>query len=209
MGVDLGLWRMITTSSYYGYGDSCFRTAVDDFHEAEGWIADQIQRGSYWLLSRTRECNANIIALEDFQFNTSNLSLFQEIIITLSNEIKRLAEMNSLQVEVVNPQDTSILCSKCGHPGYRLNDKFSCARCNYTENADYNASRNIGIRYILKQALADLLRGEEPWEKYFLVELYGPTSIDDLGWIRPILMNTLQKRSGDGKSGIRPEDMNT
>ncbi|MDQ2084934.1 transposase [Herbivorax sp. ANBcel31] len=46
----------------------------------------------------------------------------------------------------VNPKNTSLKCSKCGHiskNNRKSQSLFECEYCNYTTNADYNASVNI------------------------------------------------------------------
>ena len=46
----------------------------------------------------------------------------------------------------VNPQYTSLKCSKCGHiskENRQTQATFICTKCNYKANADYNASINI------------------------------------------------------------------
>jgi putative transposase len=44
---------------------------------------------------------------------------------------------------------TTQRCSKCGHTHEYNRDgsRFSCRDCGYTLNADYNAAKNVGLRY--------------------------------------------------------------
>ncbi len=54
-----------------------------------------------------------------------------------------------IAVEQVKPDHTSQRCSKCGftHKANRDAEQFCCLRCDYEVNADYNAAKNIGLRY--------------------------------------------------------------
>ncbi len=47
---------------------------------------------------------------------------------------------------LINPKNTSITCSICGHIAKENREsltKFKCVKCKHTENADLNASKNI------------------------------------------------------------------
>ena len=49
----------------------------------------------------------------------------------------------------VDPRNTSRTCSRCGHidkRNRRSQAKFSCQRCGFEANADYNAARNLATR---------------------------------------------------------------
>ncbi|WP_273836868.1 transposase [Halococcus sp. PRR34] len=52
-------------------------------------------------------------------------------------------------VETVDPDHTSQRCSKCGftHENNRDGGSFACLSCGYELHADYNAAKNIGLRY--------------------------------------------------------------
>jgi IS605 OrfB family transposase len=60
------------------------------------------------------------------------------------------AETYGLTVEQVTPKNTSRRCSECGftHPDNREGRSFECLRCDYENDADYNAAKNIGLRYL-------------------------------------------------------------
>jgi putative transposase len=63
------------------------------------------------------------------------------------------APERGVTVETVTPNHTSQRCSKCGftHEDNRDGTEFRCRSCGYTVNADYNAAKNIGLRYARKQ----------------------------------------------------------
>jgi putative transposase len=54
-----------------------------------------------------------------------------------------------VSVEQVEPNHTSQRCSKCGftHENNRDGNGFACRSCGYELHADYNAAKNIGLRY--------------------------------------------------------------
>jgi IS605 OrfB family transposase len=60
------------------------------------------------------------------------------------------AEARGLTVEQVDPEHTSQRCSECGftHPNNREGKSFECLKCEYQNDADYNAAKNIGLRYL-------------------------------------------------------------
>jgi IS605 OrfB family transposase len=55
-----------------------------------------------------------------------------------------------IEVAQVDPENTSRRCSQCGftHPDNRKRDLFECLKCCYENHADYNAAKNIGLRYL-------------------------------------------------------------
>ncbi|MDW7730874.1 MAG: transposase [Methanolobus sp.] len=74
----------------------------------------------------------------------------------LRNFIEYKAKIHGVIVRFVNPAYTSKQCSVCGHISDRNRKKqevFSCQKCGHTENADYNASRNIASRAAINQPI--------------------------------------------------------
>ncbi|QZP38222.1 RNA-guided endonuclease InsQ/TnpB family protein [Halobaculum magnesiiphilum] len=64
------------------------------------------------------------------------------------------AEDRGLSVGQVNPRNTSRRCSNCGftHEQNRPDQEtFSCLKCEYENHADYNASKNIGLKLLRNQ----------------------------------------------------------
>jgi putative transposase len=60
------------------------------------------------------------------------------------------AEEHGIEVEQVDPENTSRRCSHCGftHLDNRDGEDFECLNCGYQNHADYNAAKNIGLRYL-------------------------------------------------------------
>jgi putative transposase len=67
------------------------------------------------------------------------------------------SESGGLVVKQINPAYTSQRCSKCGfthednRPHNNGQDEFSCLKCGYEVHADYNAAKNIGLKYLRDQ----------------------------------------------------------
>ena len=66
-------------------------------------------------------------------------------------------ESEGLVVRQINPAYTSRRCSKCGfthednRPHNNGQDEFGCLKCGYDVHADYNAAKNIGLKYLRDQ----------------------------------------------------------
>jgi len=62
-----------------------------------------------------------------------------------------------IDVEQVDPKNTSRRCSHCGftHPDNRDSEAFECLKCGYENHADYNAAKNIGLRYLRRNQTGD------------------------------------------------------
>ena len=65
------------------------------------------------------------------------------------------APKRGVSVKQVEPNHTSQRCSRtdCGftHRNNRDGEHFHCQKCGYGVNADYNATKNIGLRYARKR----------------------------------------------------------
>ncbi|ELZ29943.1 transposase, IS605 OrfB family protein [Halogeometricum pallidum JCM 14848] len=67
------------------------------------------------------------------------------------------ADSEGLVVKQINPAYTSQRCSKCGfthednRPHNNRQDEFGCLKCGYDIHADYNAAKNIGLKYLRDQ----------------------------------------------------------
>lgn len=98
--------------------------------------------------------NCGTINIEDLKgfgkndkngFVLRNWSFFE-----LQSFIQYKADKVGIKVNVVNPRYSSQRCNKCGHiheDNRQTQSKFECANCGYSDNADYNASKNISIAH--------------------------------------------------------------
>ena len=66
------------------------------------------------------------------------------------DRLQRECELRRSRFRFVNPKHTSQRCSSCGFIDRRnrSGEMFQCRKCNHTENADTNASRNILDRFL-------------------------------------------------------------
>lgn len=70
---------------------------------------------------------------------------------TIHQQVKYKAEAAGIDVTQVESKETSIQCADCGYtdPENRVSrDRFRCGQCSSEANADYNAAKNIGMRYV-------------------------------------------------------------
>jgi IS605 OrfB family transposase len=87
----------------------------------------------------------------------SNRAKFQQWLFGRLQEYTKykLAE-HRIKFERVNPRETSRACSRtdceCVDEESRSGKSFRCVNCGYAVNADYNAARNIGLRFLEKFA---------------------------------------------------------
>lgn len=61
------------------------------------------------------------------------------------SRLEQLAPENRVRLVFVNPKDTSRTCPSCGleNAKNREKEQFRCVECNYTNDSDYVAARNI------------------------------------------------------------------
>jgi len=67
----------------------------------------------------------------------------------LRNFIEYKAKLLGVSVDLVDPGNTSRQCSLCGYTNKKnrkTQETFACLECGHTENADFNASKNIMLR---------------------------------------------------------------
>lgn len=119
--------------------------------------------------------NYNHIVMEDLDLNKSKSWYsyeyklkYNNMIKTLhlndyKNTIKRIGNKFNITVSFTNPEYTSQTCSKCGYiskSNRKLQETFSCIKCQYTLNADYNSAINIQRR-VSDPYLRDILHDVE------------------------------------------------
>lgn len=65
--------------------------------------------------------------------------------------IRYKAELEGIKFKLINPKETSQTCNKCGYVSAenRKGILFKCKKCNYSANADFNASVNIAKTILL------------------------------------------------------------
>ena len=95
-----------------------------------------------------KKCKINNIQYEE-ELNYNDLfSLLR--IYSMKNTVIRMSGNYNVNVVLVNPDFTSQMCPKCGHiskNNRKSQETFCCEKCNYKNNADINAAKNIKGRF--------------------------------------------------------------
>jgi IS605 OrfB family transposase len=112
-----------------------------------------LHRISNELVAEARENKCSVIAFEDLtdiRERTGASWGHKWAFDRLYEYVEYKAEEYGLTVEQVDPENTSRRCSHCGftHPDNRDGEGFECLKCGYENHADYNAAKNIGLRYL-------------------------------------------------------------
>ncbi|WP_232702175.1 RNA-guided endonuclease InsQ/TnpB family protein [Halobacterium wangiae] len=125
----------------------------------EAWRKQYIHTVANEIVSEAVEHDCNVIVFEDLtdirerlpQAKWHHLWAFQR----LFDYVEYKAPEQGVSVEQVRPNHTSQRCSRtdCGftHRNNRDGEHFHCQKCGYEVNADYNAAKNIGLRYARKR----------------------------------------------------------
>jgi IS605 OrfB family transposase len=121
----------------------------------EAWRKQYIHTIANEVVSEAVEHDCDVIVLEDLTDIRERLPhakwhhvwAFRRLFEYVSYK----APEKSVSVEQVEPNHTSQRCSRtdCGftHEDNRHGEQFHCQKCDYAVNADYNAAKNIGLRY--------------------------------------------------------------
>ena len=126
-----------------------------------GRFTQMLHRIANELLAEAAENGCTVIAFEDLTGIRDQLPgaswghkwAFER----LYQYVKYKAEVRGIDVEQVDPENTSRRCSSCGftHPDNRESEAFECLKCGYQNHADYNAAKNIGLRYLRRNQTGD------------------------------------------------------
>jgi IS605 OrfB family transposase len=133
---------------------SAHRTMAQIGSSFAGWSDDLLHRISNAILEEAIEHDCDTIVFEDLSEIRSRISTdkkFQQWAFhRLFEYVEYKAEGEGLTVEQVDPAYTSQRCSKCGTTleENRDGDAFQCLKCGYELHADYNAAKNIGMKYV-------------------------------------------------------------
>ena len=176
LGVDLGVNNLAVTSTgtfwtgnEFDHWRQEYETRRGDLHEhGTRWAHENIQsvgrketgrftmtlhRISNDLVAEARSHGCSVIAFEDLtdiRERTGASWGHKWAFNCLYEYITYKAAEYGIKVEQVAPENTSRRCSTCGftHPDNRENEDFECLKCGYENHADYNAAKNIGLRYL-------------------------------------------------------------
>ena len=117
------------------------------------WSLDWLHNRANDLIAEAQDADVDGIIFENLDHirgNIANGSKFQQWAYAEFVElVEYKVESTELFVDTVNPAYTSQRCSHCGftHEDNRADKEFECLDCGYEVNADYNAAKNIAVRY--------------------------------------------------------------
>jgi IS605 OrfB family transposase len=119
----------------------------------EGRFKMTLHRIANELVTEAHENDCSVIAFEDLtdiRERTGASWGHKWAFNRLYEYVEYKATEYAITVEQVDPENTSRRCSKCGftHPDNREGETFDCQKCGYENHADYNAAKNIGLRYL-------------------------------------------------------------
>ena len=119
----------------------------------EGRFKLTLHRISNELVAEARDHDCSVIAFEDLngiRDRTGASWGHKWAFNRLYEYVEYKAAEYGISVEQVDPENTSRRCSECGftHPNNRDGEGFECLKCGYQNHADYNAAKNIGLRYL-------------------------------------------------------------
>ncbi|MFO8114746.1 MAG: transposase [Halorubrum sp.] len=128
--------------------------------QEEGRFKQMLHRISNELVEEARKNGCVVIAFEDLtdiRERTGASWGHKWAFNRVYEYVEYKAEIHGISVEQVSPENTSQRCSECGftHPNNREGEAFECVKCGYGNHADYNAAKNIGLRYLRRNQTGD------------------------------------------------------
>jgi IS605 OrfB family transposase len=177
LGVDLGIENLAVTSTACfvngrelahrlrefertraGLQQTGTRSAHRTLERASGrqlrYVRDVLHNAANDIVGEARRYDCDVIALEDLseiRNHTEAAWGHRWAFRRLSEYVAYKAEAVGIAVERVEPANTSRRCADCGFTAAenrRSRDEFRCLECCSEANADYNAAKNIGLRYV-------------------------------------------------------------
>ena len=177
LGVDLGIENLAVTSTATfvsgrelihdlrefetvraGLQQTGTRSAHRTLKQSSGrelrYVRDVLHRISNELLAEARENECSVIAFEDLtdiRERTGASWGHTWAFRTLYEQVEYKAEVEGISVKQVGSAYTSKRCAECGFTADEnraTRNDFRCVKCESEANADYNAAKNIGMRYV-------------------------------------------------------------
>jgi putative transposase len=121
------------------------------------WRKQYLHTTANEIVTEAAETDCDVIVFEELDDIRKRLSFADWHHIwafrRLFEYVEYKAPERGVSVETVEPNHTSRRCSKCGftHKDNRDGTEFRCRSCGYALNADYNAAKNVGLRYARKR----------------------------------------------------------
>ena len=129
--------------------------ALDSLKQTErNWTKNMNHKYSKEIVDFLLKNQIGVLNIEDLKgYDASEFVLRNWTYFELQLMITQKCEKNGIVVNKVDPRYSSQRCSCCGHISKDNRDKskgqhvFKCVGCGHSENADYNASKNISIAH--------------------------------------------------------------
>jgi IS605 OrfB family transposase len=178
LGVDLGIENLaVTSTAHFESGqellhehrefekvrtgllqtgtESAHRTLVEVGSTEKRYKRDYLHRVSKRIVQEATAHDCTHIAFENLTYIRDSLpnerKFHQWAHARLVQYVQYKAAEVGIEVVFVEPENTSRRCCECGHTsaGNRVErDLFACRECGATANADYNAAKNIGWKFV-------------------------------------------------------------
>jgi len=177
MGVDLGINTLAVTSTGKFYkagqlfeerkrfeeircklqqkGTRSAHLTIKQMSGGENRFArDTLHQISKDLVRKAEECGIDVIVFEDLKYIRAKMPKEKGYHVwcfdKLYQFVKYKAEEKGIKVVQIDPKNTSRKCSRCGYveKSNRRKAVFKCKECGYELHADFNASKNIGLKYL-------------------------------------------------------------
>jgi len=177
LGVDLGIENLAVTSTAYffsgrelnhelrefekvraGLQQTGTRSAHRTLEQSSGrelrYVRDVLHRASNAIVDEALRYDCDVIAFENLTHirdRTGGSWGHKWAFRTLYEQVEYKAESVGVSVKQVGSAYTSTRCAECGFTtdGNRpTRNDFCCQKCESEANADYNAAKNIGMRYV-------------------------------------------------------------
>ena len=134
---------------------SAHRTYVKRGSAQARFNRDYLHRVSNKIVHEAVEYGCTHIAFEDMRYIREGMpgrrKFHQWAHRQLVRRVEYKARAEAIEVVFVEPANTSRRCSECGYTSSanRIErDLFECQDCGSEANADYNAAKNVGLRYV-------------------------------------------------------------
>jgi len=188
MGVDLGINNLAVTSTGKFYSGSELNYKRKMYEEIRGKLQEKGTRSAYLTIQQMGErenrstCDTlhriskdivkeaknkdvDVIAFENLKYVRKRMPKEKQFhtwaFEKLYHYVKYKAREIEISVKQVDPENTSRICNRCGHTekGNRTNGRFKCRECGYELQSDYNASKNIGLRFLRREQKSSVRTG--------------------------------------------------
>ncbi|MDS0260967.1 transposase [Haloarcula sp. S1CR25-12] len=177
LGVDLGIENLAVTSPAFFFSGRELAHNLREFEKVRGglqqtgtrsahrtleqssgrelrYVRDVLHRASNAIVDEALRYECDVIAFEDLtniRDRTGASWGHKWAFRTLYEQVEYKAEAEGISVQQVGSAYTSKRCAECGFTAGENRPNrtdFCCQECESEANADYNAAKNIGMRYV-------------------------------------------------------------